>query len=330
MSKLMLRLLTPALLLGATTPDAGDRCRAAIAYSEARGGATLVVYDHGRLVCETPAGGGMPLELASATKSVVGLAAAAAVQDGLLTLDERVSDTLTDWRADPLKRDATIRQLLSMTAGLPSRIGKPPSYIEAAALPFNAAPGTAFQYGPAPIQVFGALLTAKLRAKQLDGSPRAYIDRRIFKPIGLRYMQWRVGPDGQALLPQGLVLSGGDLARLGLLVLAHGVARGAPIVDRAAFDQLFQGSRANPSYGLTWWLAKGPPSEDPITRTWDLPDHPGAVPADTVAAAGAGDQRLYVIPSRGLVIARQARLRYVRVETGEARWSDTAFLRTLL
>jgi hypothetical protein len=49
-------------------------------------------------------------------------------------------------------------------------------------------------------------------------------------------------------------------------------------------------------------------------------------------AAGAGDQRLYLLPSLGLVVARQAR-GVLQALTGRRRgppWSDVAFLRTLL
>jgi len=48
-------------------------------------------------------------------------------------------------------------------------------------------------------------------------------------------------------------------------------------------------------------------------------------------AAGAGDQRLYIVPDLDLVVARQANqiLRGVFAR-GLARWSDAEFLRLLL
>ena len=57
------------------------------------------------------------------------------------------------------------------------------------------------------------------------------------------------------------------------------------------------------------------------------------LPRDLVLAAGAGDQRLYVIPSRGLVIVRQARLDLAALGPGAdpaTKWSDADFLRLLL
>ena len=45
-------------------------------------------------------------------------------------------------------------------------------------------------------------------------------------------------------------------------------------------------------------------------------------PPDLVVAAGYADQRLYVMPSLGLVV--------VRLGTGDRKWSDAAFLARLL
>ena len=53
----------------------------------------------------------------SANKSFSGIAALAAVHDGLFRLDDPVSDTITEWRNDPRKSRITIRQLLSQTRG---------------------------------------------------------------------------------------------------------------------------------------------------------------------------------------------------------------------
>src|SRR5204862_4336450 len=47
-----------------------------------------------------------------------GIAAMAAVEDGLLTLDEKVADTITEWKGDPRKGQITIRQLLTLSSGL--------------------------------------------------------------------------------------------------------------------------------------------------------------------------------------------------------------------
>jgi CubicO group peptidase (beta-lactamase class C family) len=284
-------------------------CAAAMRYSEERKGLALLVLVDGAPVCHSGERSlDVPHELWSGTKSFVGLIAAAAVQDGLLTLDEKIADTLPEWRADERKRSVTIRHLLSMTSGQVSEIGRPPGYRDAAQAPPQLEPGTAFRYGPTPLQAFGEVFTAKLRARGLDASPLAYLERRLLKPAGISYARWRNGPDGQPLLPQGAVLSARQWAQFGEFVRQGAMVDGKRIVDAKAFEELFVGSEANPAYGLTWWLPRSTGSDDAITAQFDLAHHPQAVPTDTVIAAGAGEQRLYIIPSLGITVVRQGKL----------------------
>ena len=95
------------------------QCDAAAAYSTAHRGLAVLVLEDGKPVCEKYATGDATTanELWSGTKSFVGIMAAAAVQDGLLTLDERAADTITEWKDDPRKSTITLRQLLTHTSG---------------------------------------------------------------------------------------------------------------------------------------------------------------------------------------------------------------------
>lgn len=324
--------LLVALLVAAATPSATISpadCAAAIAYSDAHRGVDVLVLKDGQPVCE--GGDAAPHELWSGTKSFVGIIAAAAVQDKLLNLDERVDATLTEWRDDPVRRWTTIRQLLSMTDGQRSVIGQPPTYADAVAVPASAPPGMQFNYGPTPMQVFGEVMRRKLVSRGQPGDPVAYLKRRVLDPAGVTVTQWRAGADGHPLMPQGAVMTAQAWARFGEFVRVGGKVGGRSLVDPAAFRELFRGSPANPAYGLTWWLPRPTKASDPVTASSDLPANSATLPADLVYAAGAGDQRLYVIPSRGLTIVRQATLDIRAAIAGErSGWSDTEFLRTLL
>ncbi len=305
-------------------------CAAAIAYSDANKGVAVLVLEDGKPVCRT-ADTGKPHELWSGTKSLVGLIAAAAVQDGLLTLDERASDTLTEWQGDSPKNAITIRQLLSMTSGQGSTIGRPLGYGQSIDARLDAAPGAAFHYGPAPMQTFGEIMRRKLKAAGRDANPARFAERRILAPAGVKVAAWRNGADGLPLMPQGLVLAADEWAKLGEFVRAGGRLEGKPIVDPRAFAELFKGSTANPAYGLTWWLPRPTAARDMVTRSTDITDKAADLPADMVVAAGAGDQRLYVIPSRRMTIVRQAKLDIAALTTGARRtWSDAHFLSLLL
>lgn len=309
-------------------------CKAATAYSDAHRGVAVLVLENGKIVCDTHVGtADTPYELWSGTKSFVGVMAAAAVQDGLLTLDEPASATLVEWRDDAQKRTITIRQLLSMTSGQPSVIGKPPTYRGALDVALTAAPGERFQYGATPLQTFGEIMRRKLVAKGDSADLLAYLDRRILKPIGIRYAAWRRGADGNPLLPQGTQITAREWAKFGEFILAGGKINGRAIVDPTAFAAMFRGSAAHPGYGLTWWLPKASRVPDPITAETDIGRRSAELPTDLVEAAGAGDQRLYVIPSKKLVIVRQALLNIAALAAGKVErsgWSDADFLKLLL
>jgi CubicO group peptidase (beta-lactamase class C family) len=295
----------------------------------------VLVLSDGVVLCEAYAAEGSPeqrMELWSGTKSFVGVMAAAAVLDGLLTLDEAVSSTLQEWREDPLKRTVTIRQLLSLTSGLGGEVGKPPTYSQAVAQPLLGAPGEAFRYAPAAYQVFGALMKRKLSDAGRPADPVSYLQERIFTPIGLGEVGWRRMPDGDPLLPQGAQLTAPQWARFAAFVHAGGVLNGRALVDSGAFSAQFVGSQANPSYGLTWWLPRGGPAAPGFGLDISA-DTPG-LPRDLIVAAGAGSQRLYISRSRKLTVVRLAMFdRDAALRVGDGRsqprvpaWSDQEFL----
>jgi CubicO group peptidase (beta-lactamase class C family) len=310
-----------------------NACAGAIAYSDEHKGLSVLAIRNGTVFCSSGETSiHTPNELWSGTKSFVGVMAAAAVQDHLLTLDEKAADTLTEWQDDPTMSQITLRQILSMTDGQASQVGQPPSYRNAIAVPATTIPGTKFQYGPTPMQVFGEIMKRKLDASGQPNDPLIYLDKRILTPLGIRSYQWRKGEDGNPLMPQGAILSASDWAKFGNFILHEGEIEDTAIVDQTTFQQLFNGSEANPAYGLTWWLAKPTEVSDPITATTDILGDDDAIPGDLVFAAGAGDQRLYVIPSKDLVIVRQAKLdlKFLATNGWKSGWSDAAFLKLVL
>lgn len=300
---------------------------AAAAYSAERRGVSLLVMQGGQIVFEDyPNGGGVDRgwELASGTKSFTGVMAAAAVQDGLLDWDEFAADTLREWRGDARNR-ITIRHLLSLTSGIAGGpIARPPSFADAIAQRAEAAPGARFAYGPTPFQIFGEIMRRKT-----NGDPLDYLRRRVLEPLSIQPTHWRRGDDGMPHLPSGAGLKARDWARFGWFVLRDGEGR----VDAQALAQCFIGSRANPGYGLSWWLLRDglvPPGRaGGISIDTSMAQSVGGV----VMAAGAGDQRLYLLPGLNLVVARQATgiLQALRRRRRERNgWSDADFLRTLL
>lgn len=301
---------------------------AAAAYSAERRGVSFVALRGGASIYEDYPNQGEPergWELASGTKSFTGIMAAAAVRDGLIvSWDERCAETLTEWRNDRRER-ITLRHLLSLTSGIEGGpIARPPAYADAIAQQADAEPGARFAYGPTPFQIFGEIMRRKL-----NGDPLAYLQRRIFDPLAITPTHWRRGRDGNPHMPSGAGLTARDWARFGSFVMREGEGR----LDREALAQCFEGSRANPGYGLSWWLWREglvPPGRtQAVSIDAELTRRFGPISM----AAGAGDQRLYLLPQLDLVVVRQATgiLRALRQRRrDETSFSDAGFIRALL
>jgi CubicO group peptidase (beta-lactamase class C family) len=270
----------------------GKAFEAAANYLESKNGHAMLVYLDGQLVFERYFNDYVPTQphvLASGTKSFSGAMAVAAIEDGLLELDEKVVETLTEWQDDERMSRVTVRQLLSLRSGIDGGDnGRVPSYADAVKLAEAVAePGSKFSYGPIPFQCFGELMRRKLEPR--GESVEAYLKRRILQPIGLEPNFWRKDSDGNIHLPSGAFLTPDEWARFGLFIQRGGMWSGEQLLDPELLRQCFKGSKANPNYGLTFWLnAKGPG------------------PRDLVMAAGKGKQKLYIIPSLKLMVLQFA------------------------
>ena len=305
---------------------------AAARYSASRGGASLLIIENGRTVREEYPDGGGPRaarKIFSGTKAFWNLAALAAAEDGLLSLDERVAETIPAWRDDPRRARVTIRQLLDFSCGLEPVFrlhNNDPGDRDAIALraAIAAEPGSAFIYGPAPLQVFHSVLKAKLRGE----APRKFLERRVLRRMGLGPQRYLLDRAGNPLLAAGWELSPRQWAKIGELVLRNG----APVISRGSLEQCWRGSPPNRVYSLGWWNNRLAPGgrefdfERALTPRWSAQNWSGAVicrdaPGDLIASIGSRYQRLYVIPSLQLVVVRN----------GNGRtFSDAQFLRLLL
>ncbi len=232
-----------------------------------------------------------PHRLASGTKSFSGVLAVIAQEEGIINLDERVSDTIAEWKGDQRLNRITIRQLISLSSGIDGgENGNVPSGKEAVALATaKGEPGTTFSYGPIPFQVWGELMERKL--SEQEESVESYLKRKLLDPMGMEIAFWRKDADGAIQFPSGAFVTAREWAKFGLLVLEGGEWKGKPLVSRKSLQQCFLGTDANPNYGLTFWLNKSGRH---------------VAPEDMVMAAGAGKQKLYIIPSKELLIVQLA------------------------
>ncbi len=282
--------------------DEQRRFNQAADYSAQFSGRALLIVRDGEILFERYDNGWSatrPHMLASGTKSFTGVLAMMAVEDGLLTLDELVCDTITEWRGDPQKSKVTIRQLLTLSSGLPSgneelangrsgprllgelaerraeRLGINGSTPradnlnqKAIELDLATRPGEKFQYGPSHFYVFSEVLQRKLQASDLPTKTTlAYLTERLLKPIGIDVA--RIGRDrsGNPNLPGGMALTAREWAKFGQFVLDGGRVKQSngetnQVLKRELLMECFAPSATNENYGLTWWLRAANPEAD--------------------------------------------------------------------
>lgn len=314
---------------------------AAAKYSAEHDGISFLILYDGELIYDDYPNGGSESryhELASGTKSFTGVLAMAAIEDGIIeSLEENVSDTITEWKNDARKSKITVRSLLNLTSGInpgSETSQQVPSYASAIQNRASEVPGKKFAYGPAHFQCFGEFLQRKLVASGSEESVLEYLERRIFKPIGLEHGPWRTDTDGNAHLPSGVRLTASQWAKFGELVRLGGRWNETQIVSQDSIKECLTGSPANPAYGLTFWLNE--PVADAQRRsirqlrfaTDDLTSYKN-IPSDIVFAAGAGKQRLFISPDAKLVVVRQASGIVDSLEGKQSQYSDAVFLKNL-
>lgn len=308
----------------------------ALSYTVSRHGLSMLIMQNGKTIFENYHNGyrvGDDHFLASGSKSFSGVILAALIQDGYVSsFDEKVSDTITEWKSDPKKKDITLRQLLSLSSGLsPGENGKAPTFSEAIKADVIAPVGT-FQYGPTPYQVFGEFAQRKLNGKD----PRIYLKQRVLDPIGVTVASWRNLPNnGGPTLPGGASMQAREWAEFGEFMRNRGMFEGKQIIKPELINELvtLQTIGSVEQYGITFWLgaasdateigtkyasstARNSAEEQELLRSSPLPEF--------FMAAGAGKQRLYVIDSLGLVIVLQAD------SVPKDNFSDVEFLGALL
>lgn len=311
----------------------------AAAYSASQAGEALLIYRDGQLVFEryqNQYDGSAAHVLASGTKSFSCAFLLAATEDGYVSPSMRVAEVLTEWAGDTNKSQMTVHQLLSLQGGLSTNPDYSPldvpnldTYQLALDDPANYAPGEAFIYDPLAFQAFALLFERRAGGRD----PVAYLREKVFVPIGLGGDLWQRDAENKPQMAGGASMTAQAWARYGQLMLQNGTWESTRVLPADGVrDCLTYQNPAYLGYGVTWWLNRPvgdsyDPNVDQIPED-GIAGESGQIapsqPADVVMAAGTGHQRLYLLPSQGLVVVRFATL-----ESQFDNWSDDAFLSRL-
>ena len=216
----------------------------------------------------------------SATKTLVALLTGIAIEKNYLqSVDEPIltlfKDKFTSENVDPRKLGITFEDMLTMSSLLEcddenqfSRGNEERMYIIedwasfTVNLPIRGFPawvttpeaspyGRAFSYCTAQSALLGIALERLIEAP-LD----AFANRHLFKPMGIKRVQWQYTPSGEASTAGGTQLSSRDLLKLGQLLLNKGKWQGKTLLSENWIEQMLT-PRAQPrenfGYGYQIW-----------------------------------------------------------------------------
>jgi CubicO group peptidase (beta-lactamase class C family) len=261
--------------------------------------AFLILYD-GRLAVEWYFGDFTQDSVwywASAGKTLTSFLVGLAQQEGNLNINLPSSTYLgTGWTTATPEQEAaiTVRHQLTMTSGLNDAIDDP-YCTDPQCLTYLATAGSRWAYHNGPYTLLDEVI-----ASATEQSINSYFNNRVRSRTGITGMFLRLGYNNV------FFSRARSMARFGSLILNRGVWNGDSLMyDQAYFTAMTSPSQSiNPSYGYLWWL-NGQASYMLPGLQLNLPGFlvPEA-PADMIAALGANDQKLYVIPSKKLVVVR--------------------------
>lgn len=256
---------------------------------------SFMILVNGRIVMEEYYNGhneSATWEWNSAGKTLVASTIGIAQQENLLNINNNVSDYLgSGWTNMPVDKESliTCKNLLSMTSG----IDDTKQLIIKSNLNYLADAGTRWSYH----NVFQKLMDITSNSTNMDFE--SYFNSRLKNKIGMDGF-WNNG-----LIFKIYNSNTRSMARFGLLSLNLGKWQNEQILNESFFKESISSSQSiNPSYGYLWWLnGKNKfmiPTEQTVFQGALIPNAPN----DMYAAMGANDQRIYIIPSKKMVIVR--------------------------
>jgi CubicO group peptidase (beta-lactamase class C family) len=262
-------------------------------------------------------------------KTVLALAIGAAVTDGVIpSRDSKASRWLTEWQGDA-RRDVTVEDLLRMHSGVElPRFGtwKATKLLLGSDLPgavlslgYSRAPGTYFEYNNASSQLLLLLLERATGQRYAD-----YLSSRLWQPLGAA--EAGLWMDREGGVPRGfccLFASARDWLRVGLLLAADGKVGERQLVASEWVQAMKTPSSTNPNFGMHLWLSSPRGTQRKYNDYSVKAFHSEKFLADDIYYIdGFGGQRVYIVPSRELIV--------VRTGVSQLDWDDGPLINTII
>lgn len=267
-------------------------------YLEEKNTKSFIILVNGRIVMENYFNGHTatsPWYWASAGKTLTSTVTGIAQDEGLLNINNKVSDYLgTGWTSAPLAKEnlITCKNLLSMNSGLNDALG---DNVEPANLQYVADAGTRWAYHNVYVKLQDVVAEAS------GQTWTNYFNTKLRDRIGMTGGAWINSGDGLSVYWS----TTRSMARFGLLSLNKGKWNGTTIVNENYFNQATTTSQPiNQAYGYMWWLNGKSSYHLPTSQFEFNGTLMSNAPSDMYAALGKNDQKIYVIPSKKMVVIR--------------------------
>jgi CubicO group peptidase (beta-lactamase class C family) len=223
---------------------------------QSRSDAVIVMRD-GKVLVERYFGGPSgPILTMSVTKSIVSLAIGLLIAEGkIASVDAPLSTWFPEFK-EGKKALITLKHILTQTSGiahLPAagKLYRQPDRVKyVRESPVVDEPGTKFSYSNEGTELLSGVI-AMAAGKQVD----AYLQERVFLPLGITEWKWDKDKTGNVSTYADLALSARDLAKVGQLLLDGGRWEGKEILPGDWVRRV--GAPASPEvpwYGYLWWV----------------------------------------------------------------------------
>ncbi|MFA1819594.1 serine hydrolase domain-containing protein [Virgibacillus oceani] len=211
-------------------------------------------------------------EMFSITKSITSTAVGFAIEENILSLDDKVVSFFpeySDLDMDEKMSTMTVRHLLTMTSGYIENIpgSTELSQIEGSwvkeflELPLTYEPGTKFVYNSASSHILSAIVS-KVTKQNLS----EYLEPRLFGPLNIKGYTWDTDLEGNNTGGWGMRLKTEDVAKFGQFYLQKGIWEGKQLLSQDYIEQAssFQVSSTHHSddvdtqqgYGFQFWRSR--------------------------------------------------------------------------
>ena len=263
---------------------------------------SFIILVNGRIVMENYFNGHTATTLwqwNSAGKTLTSTITGIAQQEGLININNKVSDYLgTGWTSAPLAKENLIlcKNLLSMNSGLDDTLGDD---VSPANLQYVADAGSRWAYHNVYVKLQDVV-------EQASGQTwNAYFNAKLRNKIGMSTNGLWYNATGANFGLRLYYSNTRSMARFGLLALNKGKWNSDVIINEAYLNQASNTSQSiNQAYGYLWWLNGKTSYHLPQTQLQFNGSLIATGPSDMFMALGKDDQKIYVIPSKKMVVIR--------------------------